>query len=176
MRWGHSGVASRPTRSGRSARLYVVRLQSAGAGLGLEIKRSALDARLSVHKYSKTEQQQSVSVLGSDALLCQNTKHYDNLSALGTSIRRQNRSSDRELGRLGPTPIAAYSAGLFAAPDHNCWSTYVRISWRTLTQLQINQKFLRIHLRRYRFKLRTTRPFSGEYPTWSNSETKIWTV
>ena len=40
----YSDVASHPTRSRRAARLPVVRLQSAGAGSGLETKRSALGA------------------------------------------------------------------------------------------------------------------------------------
>ena len=43
-----SDVASRPTRSRRAARLCVARLQSAGAGSGLDTKRSALVAHLSV--------------------------------------------------------------------------------------------------------------------------------
>ena len=46
-----SDVASRPTRSRREARLSVARLQSAGAGSGLETKRSALGTHLFVDTY-----------------------------------------------------------------------------------------------------------------------------
>ena len=70
-----SDVASSPTRSWRSARLSVVRRQSAGAGPGLKTKRSLLGAHLSVPKvlvdYSSSSW--SVSALGSDASLRQST-------------------------------------------------------------------------------------------------------
>ena len=50
----YSVVASRPTCGQRAAHLSVARLQqqSAGVGLGLETKRSALCANLSVDTYS----------------------------------------------------------------------------------------------------------------------------
>ena len=76
---GDSDVGSRQTRSRRSARLCVTRLQLAGAG-GLETKRSALGARLSVDYSSSSSSSQSVSVLGSDTSLCQNTKYQDRLT------------------------------------------------------------------------------------------------
>ena len=47
-----SDVASRPTRSRRATRLSVARLQSTGAGSGLETKRPALGAHLSVDTYA----------------------------------------------------------------------------------------------------------------------------
>ena len=47
-----SDVASHPPRSRQAARLSVAKLQSAGAGSGLEAKRSALGAHLSVDTYS----------------------------------------------------------------------------------------------------------------------------
>ena len=80
-RW-HSDVTSRPTRSRRSARLSVARLQSAGAGLSLKSTRSALGAHLSVWIRTRRLQQQQrlVSLLGSDALLCQHTKYHDRIT------------------------------------------------------------------------------------------------
>ena len=48
----YSNVASRQTRSRRAASLSVARLQSAGTISGLETKRSALGAHLSVDTYS----------------------------------------------------------------------------------------------------------------------------
>ena len=51
----YSVIASCPTRGQRAAHLSVAKLQqSAGAGLGLETKRSALGAHLSVDMYSQT--------------------------------------------------------------------------------------------------------------------------
>ena len=47
-----SDIASHPTRSRLAAHLPVARLQSAGAGSGLETKRSALGAHPSVDTYS----------------------------------------------------------------------------------------------------------------------------
>ena len=46
-----SDVASRPTLERRAARPSVARLQSPGAGSGLETKRSALGTHLSVDTY-----------------------------------------------------------------------------------------------------------------------------
>ena len=48
----YSVVALCPTRGRQEARLSVARLQLAGAGLGLDTKRNALSAHLSVDTYS----------------------------------------------------------------------------------------------------------------------------
>ena len=50
----YSEVASHPARNRRAARLSVARLQSVGAGSGLETKKSSLGAHLSVDTYSQT--------------------------------------------------------------------------------------------------------------------------
>ena len=78
----YSVVSSRSTRGQRAARLSVARLQkqSAGAGLDVETKRSALGAHLSVNTYwwatvaaaQQQQQQQSVT------LRC--TKYQDKLN------------------------------------------------------------------------------------------------
>ena len=115
-------VAPRPTRSRRLAPLSIARLQSAGAGSGLETKRSALGAHLYVDTYSYTTAppaaavSQSVSVLGSDASLCQNTKYEDVLTRVHSArlFAARPKAATGALGRLGPTPSALHSARLFA--------------------------------------------------------------
>ena len=62
-------VAARPTRGRRAARLSMARLQLAGAGSGVETKRSALGAHLSVDThvlvdwYSRSKSQSHCEIL-----------------------------------------------------------------------------------------------------------------
>ena len=69
--------------------LSAARLQSVGAGSGLQTKRSAPGAHLSVDTYSvdySSRSSQSVSLLGSHAMLCQNTKHQDRLTRAHSAL------------------------------------------------------------------------------------------
>ena len=107
-----SDVPSRPTRSLRSARLPVARLQSAGVGprdQEIRTRRTPLQGNVHVDYSSNS---QSVSGLGSDASLCQNTKmpRQVDSSAIRTPLRHQTRGIHRGLGRLGPTRGTARSA------------------------------------------------------------------
>ena len=113
----YSDVASRPTCSRRTTPLSVARLQSAGAGSGLETKRSALGADLSVDTYCSQTAAAVSHIVKRHTWYRIPRQVYS--SELGTSLRRQTRSSPRGLGRLGPTRGAAHSARLFAAPGHN---------------------------------------------------------
>ena len=117
-----SDIASYPTRSRRAARLSLARLQqSAGAGSGLESKRSTLGAYLSVDSYSQTAAA-AAAAAAAGHIVKYYCKYQDRLtlsSALGTSLRRQAKGRRRWLGRLGPTRSAAHPASLFAAPDNN---------------------------------------------------------
>ena len=68
----YGDIAPRPTRSRQLTRLSVARLQSVGAGSGLETKRSAPGAHLSVDTYALVDyiqqhSSQSVKMLGSVA-------------------------------------------------------------------------------------------------------------
>ena len=94
----YSDVVSPPTHGRRVALFSVARLQSAGAGSGLETKRSALGAHLSVDTYSQT------TAAVSHIVKYKLPRHVDAInSALGTSLRRQTEGSQPWLGRLGPT-------------------------------------------------------------------------
>ena len=110
----YSDVASRPTLGRRAARPSVARLQSPGAGSGLETKRSALGTHLFVdaYEYSASHKME------------RNIPRQVGSSALATSLRRQIRGSQPWLGRSGPTRRAAHPARLFSAPNHknSSWS------------------------------------------------------
>ena len=97
-------------------RLSVARLQSAGAGSDLKTKSSTLGVHLSMHTAA------AAAAAVSHIVKHKIPRHVDR--ALGTSLRRQTRGSQRWLGRLGPTRSAAHPARPFAAPDHNnsSWS------------------------------------------------------
>ena len=101
----HSDVASRPTHNRRAARLSVARLQSAGAGSGLDIKgRTSLRGYVLVGCCGSS----SSSSSSSQSLVSQHRiPRQVESSALGTSLRRQTRGSKRGLGRLDPTRSAA---------------------------------------------------------------------
>ena len=68
-------------------------------------------------------------------------------SALGTSLRRQTRGSQREPVSLGPTPSAAHSARLFAAPDRNNSSRSRRLLESLDAHIQLFRKRRKILLR-----------------------------
>ena len=112
-----SGVASCPTRRRRAVCLSVARLQSAGAGSGLETKRSEVGAQIFLgHVFVDSYSSSSSQSLNETQI----PRHVDSInSAVGTSLRRQTKGSQRWLGRLGPTRSEAHPARLFAAADHS---------------------------------------------------------
>ena len=91
-------VASRRTRSQWAAHFSMARLQSAGAGSGLD----TLGAPLSVDTYS-TAAAAAVRRIVSKYKI---PRQVDS-SALGTSLRRQTRGTQPGLERLDPTRSAA---------------------------------------------------------------------
>ena len=121
-----SDVASRPTQRRRAAHPSLARPQSPGAGSGLDTKRSALGAYLSVDTYS-TAAAAAVSRIVSQFKI----PRQIGSSALGTPPRRQTRGRQLGLGRSDPTRSAAHPARLFAAPDR----INSRPSWRLLLSL-----------------------------------------
>ena len=138
------------------------------AGSSFETKKSALGACLSVDTYSNNRLHQlssSQSACRERMLYSKKTKYQDTLGALGTSLRRHIRGSQRGRARLGPTPSAAHLAPLFAAPNHNSsWLLLARISGRAVSP---DFEYIRF--------LRTRRPtrfpnYAAENPIGSESE------
>ena len=122
-------------------------------GFGAETTRSALDACLFVDTYADHILNHCAAVSQRVELGCfmpgihsQNTKHQDTRH----DVRGHTRGSQHRLGRLGPTPSAAHSARLFAAPNHNSWLAFARISGRRLSPGLKYIRFLRTR-RSFRF-------------------------
>ena len=125
----YSDVASRPTLGRRAVRPSVARLQSPGAGSGLETKRSALGTHLSVDTYEHTRRLHCCTAAVSQKKCSKkwNTKYQDRFALahlLVTSLCRQTRGSQPRLARLDLTRRAAHPTRLLAAPNqkNSSWS------------------------------------------------------
>ena len=108
----YSNVAPRPTRSRQSARLSATRLQSAGAGSGLET-REKRTRRAPLRGYVLSSSQAVSQRAGLRCFIVSKHKiprHVDS-SALGTSPRRQTRGCQGGLGRSGPSALGASLRG-----------------------------------------------------------------